>query len=210
MSVKAMGLVWDMECPAKINNLGFKPGHKYTLIAYADHADHNGKNIYPSVKTIARKTGYEERSVQRLTHELEIMGVLVEDGQGPRGTNRWYIPFSETGDKISPLTKFQGDKNSDSLGDTASGDIPSGDNLTPELNEPEPYIFNMLESNLSSYDWWEKFKAKISGATLKLENQVVIISDLGETAGYLEDRYTNYLKRALQISKDIKRVVFVE
>src|SRR5688572_20995842 len=98
MSVKAMGLVWDMDCPAKINGLDFKPGHKYTLIAYADHADHNGKNIYPSVKTIARKMGYDERSVQRLTHELESMGVLVTDGQGPRGTNRWYIPFSPGGD----------------------------------------------------------------------------------------------------------------
>ena len=67
----------------------------------------------------------------------------------------------------------------------------------------------MLESNLSSYDWWDKLKAKIDGATLKLENQVVIVSGLGKNAAYLEDRYTNYLKRALQISKDIQSVVIV-
>ena len=135
MSVKAMSLVWDMECPTTINEIEFKPGHKYTLVAYADHADHNGKNIYPAVATIARKTGYEERSVQRLTHELENMGILVEDGQGPRGTNKWFIPFSDGGDKISPLKKFQGDKDAKSLGDIPSGDIPSGDNLTPEFKE---------------------------------------------------------------------------
>src|SRR5690606_33018261 len=135
MSVKAMSLVWDMPCPATINEIEFKPGHKYVLLAYADHADHHGKNIYPAIATIAKKTGYEERSIQRLTHELEQMTVLVSDGTGPRGTNRFYIPFSGGGDKISPLTKFHGDKTSKSLGDIPSGDIPSGDKISPEFKE---------------------------------------------------------------------------
>jgi hypothetical protein len=135
MSVKAMSLVWDVQCPSKINDFDFKPGHKYVLIAYADHADQQGRNIYPAVLTIAGKTGYEERSVQRLTRELVEMGLLVEDGTGPRGTNRWLIPFSAGGDKIAPLTNYQGDISSKSLGDIPSGDIPSGDILTPELKK---------------------------------------------------------------------------
>ena len=135
MSVKAMSLVWEMPCPATINGLEFKPGHKYILVAYADHADHHGRNIYPAIATIAKKTGYEVRSVQRLTHELGQMKVLVPDGAGPRGTNRFYIPFSEGGDKISPLTNCQGDKSQKSLGDIPSGDIPSGDKMSPEFKE---------------------------------------------------------------------------
>lgn len=158
MSVKAMSLVWEMPCPVKINELDFKPGHKYVLVAYADHADQHGKNIYPAVPTIARKTGYEERSVQRLTHELEQMGVLVADGTGPRGTNRFYIPFSKGGDKISPLTKFQGDIGRESLGDIPSGDIPSGEEISPELKELN---LNNLYINKDIEDIWVRTKNKL-------------------------------------------------
>lgn len=140
MSVKAQALVWDLECPKQCGDITFKSSHKYVLIAYADHADHNGKNIYPAVGTIARKTGLDERTVQRLTNDLESIGLLIDDGQGPKGTNRWKLPISEGGDKLTPLSFCQGDKDSDSLGDIPSGDIPSGDKLTPELKEPKPLI----------------------------------------------------------------------
>lgn len=158
MSVKAMSLVWELPCPGEINGIDFKPGHKYVLIAYADHADHHGRNIYPSVETVAKKTGYEERSVQRLTRELEDMKLLVPDGSGPRGTNRYLIPFSRGGDKISPLTNCQGDKNEKSLGDIPSGDIPSGDNLSPELKNLNPenlYISKQIK------DVWAAAKEKL-------------------------------------------------
>ena len=133
MSVKAMSLVWDMPCPETFNNLAFKPSHKYTLIAYADHADHLGRNIYPAVPTIAKKTGLDERTIQRLTKDLNDMGLLVDDGQGPRGTKRWKLPYDEGGDNLSPVTNCRGDKSKKSLGDIPSGDIPSGDNLSPKL-----------------------------------------------------------------------------
>ena len=140
MSVKAQALVWDLECPATYGDVNFKPSHKYVLVAYADHADHHGKNIWPAVPTIAKKTGLDDRSVQRLTHDLVQIGLLVEDGQGPRGTNKWKLPYNDKGDKLSPVTICRGDKTEDSLGDIPSGDIPSGDNLSPEFKEPEPNI----------------------------------------------------------------------
>jgi len=85
MSVKIMGMVWDLEI-----------GHdeKLVLLAYADHASHDGTNIYPSVRTIAEKTNYSERSIQVITRKLEEQGILIEDGAGPRGTNKWKIPIS--------------------------------------------------------------------------------------------------------------------
>lgn len=137
MSVKATALVWDMKCPAKINGFDFKPSHKYLLLSYADHADHNGRNIWPAVITMAKKTGLDERTVQRLTADLANMSVLLEDGKGPRGTNKWYLPFNQGGDKLTPPSICRGDKNDESLGDIPSGDIPSGDKLSPELKEPE-------------------------------------------------------------------------
>lgn len=71
-------------------------------------------------------------------------------------------------------------------------------------------LFSMLEKDLSAYDWWGSLKSKISNASLKLENQTVIISGLGNDAEILDDRYTSSIHNALQISTDIKRVLFVE
>lgn len=84
MSVKTMGLVWDLE-PSVIDH-----EEKFILLAYADHADHNGENMYPSVALICRKTGYSERSVQGITRSLIDKGFLVEDGRGPHGTNKFH------------------------------------------------------------------------------------------------------------------------
>lgn len=166
MSVRAMSLVWELPCPSTISNLDFKPGHKYVLIAYADHADHHGKNIYPAVETISKKTGYDARSVQRLTRELEDMRLLVADGNGPRGTNRYLIPIDARGDKISPLTNRQGDKNAKSLGDIPSGDIPSGDILSPELKNLNPQ--NLSISNTIK-DCWGDAKAKLQASLPKAQ-----------------------------------------
>ena len=93
MSVKVMGFVWDLELP---------PNLKLVLLAYADHADHDGGSIYPAIGTVAQKTGYSPREVQRLTRELEARGRLVADGSAKFGTNRWVIPLVEGGDKLTP------------------------------------------------------------------------------------------------------------
>ena len=116
MSVKMMGLVWDLK---------IESNKKFVLLAYADHANHEGKNIWPAIETIAQKTGYHERSVQRITKNLQEDGFLVDDGDGPRGTNKWKIPLNLGGDKIAPLTSGT------QKGDIPSGDIPSGDKMSP-------------------------------------------------------------------------------
>jgi DnaD/phage-associated family protein len=101
MSALVMGLVWEMpESPE------FGRAEKYILLAYADHADSNGRNIYPSVDLVSRKTFYEERSVQATTRRLQGLGLLVPDGQGPHGTNRFFIPIQHLADggaKIAPV-----------------------------------------------------------------------------------------------------------
>jgi Helix-turn-helix domain len=204
MSVKAMSLVWDMLCPQVFGELEFKPYHKFIVVAYADHADHNGKNIYPAVETIARKTGYHERSVQRITHETEQMGIMVPDGVGPRGTNKWFLPYSERGDKIAPLTNYQGDKNVQSL-----GAIPSGGILTPELTEQDIYI-SLLEKNFDSCIWWEKFQKEIQNGQFQIKGREMIITGLGLRAEVLAERYKNYIKRALVVSKDLETITFME
>jgi hypothetical protein len=83
MSVKIMGLVWDLDISV------IDREEKYVLLAYVDHADHNGCSIYPSIDLICQKTGYKERAVQMITRSLVSKGFLVPDGKGPKGTNKW-------------------------------------------------------------------------------------------------------------------------
>jgi len=92
MSVLIMGQVFNLELEST---------KKFVLLAYVDHADHDGKNIYPSVATIAKKTGYSERTIQRVTRELEKDGYLIPDGHGKQGTNKWRYGG---GDTVSGVT----------------------------------------------------------------------------------------------------------
>jgi hypothetical protein len=100
MSGLLMGLTWQLELSDALTR-----AEKYVLLAYADHADQSGRNIYPSVDLVARKTGYSERAVQNATRRLEENGYLIPDGQGPRGTNRYRIPLQiqNGASKIVPL-----------------------------------------------------------------------------------------------------------
>ena len=210
-----MGLVWDMECPAEWNGHQFKPSHKYVLVCYADHADHNGGSIYPAIATIHHKTGYEPRNVQYLTHDLQTMGILIADGQGPRGTNKWRLSYDATGTKIqpvqmirganfAPLQTLQGAKDDQSLGAK-----PSGAKFAPESTEQDIYI-SILENNFRFCDFWKKLEREIQNATFEIDGKHMIITGLGNRAAVLQDRYKNYIKRALVISKDLDSVVFME
>ena len=94
MSVKAMAFVFGLE--------GIDPTMKFVLIAYADHADNDGNNIYPAVATIGKKTGYSERTVRYATHKLEAMRLLIQEGKGNHGTNRWILNMEWRGAPVAP------------------------------------------------------------------------------------------------------------
>jgi DNA-binding Lrp family transcriptional regulator len=68
MSAKVMGHVWDLDLPMQ---------EKYVLLAMADHAHHDGSNVFPALDLIAFKTGYSKRTVQRYIRKLEDRGILV-------------------------------------------------------------------------------------------------------------------------------------
>ena len=95
MSVKVMGWVWDQDLPQN---------EKFVLLAYADHADHDGRNIFPSVDLIALKTGYSRMSVQRRVNKLKDKMFLVHYGIGSKGTNKYMIPVPAGGGKMTPLS----------------------------------------------------------------------------------------------------------
>ncbi len=120
MSVLAMGRVWDMDLP---------PNHKYVLLAMTDHADHEGRNMYPGVPLIARKTGYTERSIYTIIGELVESGHLCVQEAKPGRKTIYCLPT--TGDKLSRVSKIKEPKSEEAAGS------PRGDNLAPpEIPSP--------------------------------------------------------------------------
>ncbi len=68
MSVKQMALVWEHEWAA---------GEQLVMLSLADHADHEGRSIWPSHDLTAYKTGYKRRNVQRVIKQLRDKEILV-------------------------------------------------------------------------------------------------------------------------------------
>jgi hypothetical protein len=88
MSGKATGWAWDQDLPQNL---------KFVLLAYADKADHEGKDIFPSVALISKMTGLDRRTVQRATKQLVGDELLIPDGLGPKATNRYRLPMDGGG-----------------------------------------------------------------------------------------------------------------
>ncbi len=98
MSIKVMVKVWESDLPSS---------EKFVLLALADHARDDGSRVYPSIATVARKTGFSERTVQRCMRTLQAMGILTIVKKSVRyGTTEYLI----RGDNLSPLQSSRGDK----------------------------------------------------------------------------------------------------
>ncbi len=103
MSVKVMGKVWELDLPAN---------EKFVLLALADHADHDGNNVFPGLELIAFKTGYTTQQVRRIERKLETRGILIALDRKPGkkivyriDTNIGVCRERLTPIKMSPLTK---------------------------------------------------------------------------------------------------------
>lgn len=138
MSVKMMAAVFDADLPR---------AEKFVLLAMADHADHEGHNIFPSVSLIAWKTGYQQRQVQRAIKSLLEKNILVDEGQHKKYLTNVYwlntenLPIREsyilatpgrpeTPDNMSPLSEETPDI------PAKRGDIPAkrGDTMSPKTS----------------------------------------------------------------------------
>jgi hypothetical protein len=69
MSFKQAGKVWDLDLPN---------AQQSVLLALADHADHEGASVRPSLGLVAWKVGYSKRQVRRIVAALREAGLIVE------------------------------------------------------------------------------------------------------------------------------------
>jgi hypothetical protein len=159
MSGKVSGMIWDLDLPH---------AEAWVLMAMADHADHEGNNVYPSVGLIAWKTCYSERQVQRIIKSLRTKRILVPMEEAAGHVVKYRIVLTGvplkaprekanprqnvTPDKMSPLTpsRKRGDIAMSEGGDTQMSPEPSlnrqrnGGVETPSQTTPPPVIASQV------------------------------------------------------------------
>jgi Helix-turn-helix domain len=95
MSIKIMSLIWDN---------AYQSTDKLVFLALADCANDEGI-AWPSIATIARKTGVSERTVQRSIRVGEVSGLIRRTEVKGKGCRYTLTPrHSVTPDKVSPAT----------------------------------------------------------------------------------------------------------
>lgn len=142
-----MGAIWDLDLPHAL---------VWVLMAYADHADHDGRNCFPSAGLIAYKTGYSLRQVQRVTAALVERGVLIVErrGGGRAQPTRYRIDLKRAPLK-APYTydepRILPQKNSDKMSlFSGNYDILGGETMTfPGGPEPKTMTFSGLNYDIA-------------------------------------------------------------
>jgi len=133
------GLIVGLVLRTPISDM-FNTEAKFIATVYADHAWEDGTHAYPAVETVAKITGLSARTVQRYLRTLVSMGMLIQNGHGARGTNRYDFPVVNNAADGSIRLSFQrGDTQSPRQpdgGDSLSGDSLSGDTGVTQTNNP--------------------------------------------------------------------------
>ena len=101
MSVKQMGKVWELDLTHTQQSL---------LLALADHADDDGRSIFPAVLYLAWKTGYSERAIRLIMGDLQRLRILVAvaPARGARPTE--YALHLEEAHTKTPYKEWRGAK----------------------------------------------------------------------------------------------------
>jgi len=77
-----MAQVWECDLPFN---------KAWVLMAMADHADHEGKNVFPALPLVAWKTGYSHRQIKRIVADLRDDGILLPYDQTAFGVKIYEI-----------------------------------------------------------------------------------------------------------------------
>lgn len=117
------------------------PSKKIVLLSLADFADDDGKNIFPSVATVAKKSSLSHRSVQTIIGDFADSGILRITknpfGGAPGKTRHLQINLAA----LESLTRLARDENFAPVPETGADDSSGGvqtDAKTSATPAPKP------------------------------------------------------------------------
>ena len=117
---------------------------KAVLKEMAWFADEDGRNIWPSVKTLAGRTGLSRRAIQKILRNLEEIGVIRGFGSRLGGRNRLPAKLGQCSsallERTQPLRPFSPVKKQNSElqnHERADRESQNGEPRSPNKNEQE-------------------------------------------------------------------------
>ena len=132
-----MGKIWGMDLPH---------AEMLVLLALADHADHLGERIWPSLGLVAWKTGYSLRQVRRIMRDLEGRKILTSSKRRPGKPVMYKINVGHAPMKM-PFHPYLGQND---LGQNDLGQNDLGQSYvrpTPDILSQTPDIAMSAESS---------------------------------------------------------------
>lgn len=104
---------------------------KIVVVGLADRATEDGRDAYPSVRTLARYANCSDRTVHRALRQLEKDGWIARDGVSRYGTTRWLLLLDRETADVTPDNLSGGDASD------AEGVTPVSPNTSLEPEEKE-------------------------------------------------------------------------
>src|SRR5262249_42545246 len=89
MSIKIITAAFELPSAA------VNPCERLVLLVLAWHADQNGRNAWPSVRTISRKTSLTERAVQKILVRLKEKRLIAIESKAARRSVRYAVALDE-------------------------------------------------------------------------------------------------------------------
>jgi len=176
MSVRQSELAWQLDLSSN---------RKFILLELADHADPDGRHVFPSQEFIARRTGYSVRQIRRILHELEGLGLIepVAHRKGGRGMATEYDLHLDpsTNIKAVKLSGFMDEETRPS--EPLKADIHD---INPDIHDiSEPLKADICDQKADIYDISETLKADICDTKADICDQKPDICDQKPDTGVL-------------------------
>jgi len=169
MSYRLQPLIW---------NTDMKPSQRFVMLALVDYADDNGQNIYPSIETLSRKTGYSERNVQRILKSLEDEGLILIVGRSKYGTIRITLNLPAIQERKAVEDDTPTDDNLSQINDKMS-QINDKMSQSYDKMSPDPLLnplINPLLDTVNTHTRNENFEnAEIADGTFQAEQRNPVI-----------------------------------
>ena len=169
MSYRLQPLIW---------NTDMKPSQRFVMLALVDYADDNGRNIYPSIETLSKKTGYSERNVQRILKSLEDEGLILIVGRSKYGTIRITLNLPAIQERKAVEDDTPTDDNLSQINDKMSQNDDKMSQNDDKMS-PDPLInplINPLLDTVNTHTRSENFEnSEIADGTFQVDQRNPVI-----------------------------------
>lgn len=138
MSYQAVQHSWKYDIPQ---------GEKLVLLAYAQHANKNGKGMFPSARRISEMTGYDIRTVYRHLKALKEKRILREESRRRGGSVSYSLNLDDVVATHTKSAQTEGNASPTPDSTETTTDTTVNVRVTAATITPDTYVSRIEENN---------------------------------------------------------------